>query len=63
MSPNSQARPVFVPDIDPATTLGGAASFSMTAGDFLECYTDKGDLVRCILFVFFFHPDSVILAW
>lgn len=37
-----KARAVMIPDVVPGDELGGAADFSMVAGDFLECYTEEG---------------------
>eukprot|EP00124_Ichthyophonus_hoferi_P001112 Ihof_evm13s51 gene=Ihof_evmTU13s51 len=38
MTKDDQRRAILVPDINPANTLPKGSDFSMTAGDFIDCY-------------------------
>ena len=43
MSSANQTRGIKFPDINPADLSADSASFSMSAGDFLEVYTEPGE--------------------
>ncbi|KNC80135.1 hypothetical protein SARC_07498 [Sphaeroforma arctica JP610] len=51
---DDQYRAISIPDVEPAKHLGnGSAEFSMTAGDFLDCYVTEGkfDAVASCYFI------------